>query len=322
MASTLFGVFAKTRFYAVVAALCLWALLGALIRLRGLEDRSRALRALGIAAALSLSFGAVGVVWERPAWIFEISLVALMGAFPLHFWLPNLVPYSPFLGATLAPILLGRFAAIACLNLCPVEPNAAFAVLGLAGALWCGCASFATDNLREKLGYFASAHGSLCLWAIGKGAPELAVLLMLVTLPGIVLWGLAASILYDRLKYLDLDRLRGLGAQLPRMNLLYIGAALGVAFFPGTSAFPGLVFLIERAPRGGWEVWGIGAAFLLLFLSAGATYVRMAFGETAEDVRRTGDLNVRELAAVIPLGLCVAAGLAPGLVDVQRSLIE
>jgi NADH:ubiquinone oxidoreductase subunit 4 (subunit M) len=147
-----------------------------------------------------------------------------------------------------------------------------------------------------------------------------AVLVLLLTLPPTVLWGVGSSILYDRLKYLNLDRLHGIGTQLPRMNLLFVAGAAGIAFFPGSSAFPGLVLLVEEVgPEA--QTWGVAAAAVLLFLSAGQVYMQLAFGETPEDLRRAGDLNSRELAAVIPLGLCVAAGLWPGLHSILRTLL-
>jgi NADH:ubiquinone oxidoreductase subunit 4 (subunit M) len=321
MASAVFGLFAATRAYALAAALLLWVFLAVLVRLRGLEERNRALRALAVAAAVSLGFGIAGILREQPSWIYGISLIALLGAFPLHFWLPQLMPEAPFLGSTLSPILVSRCAAAACLRFYPAEPNAAFAVLGLVGAVWCGCASFAAGNLREKLGYFAGVHASLALWAIGKGSPELAALILIVTLPGIILWGLGSSILFDRLKYIELERLRGIGAHLPRMNVLFILGALGIALFPGTSAFAALIVIVEKTETEG-EVWRLGAAVVLLFLAAGSTYFRLAFGEVAEDLRRAGDLNRRELSAVIPLGCCVAAGLVPPLVSFLRGLLS
>jgi NADH:ubiquinone oxidoreductase subunit 4 (subunit M) len=326
VASGLFGILATTLLYAMVAILPLWLLAGTLIRLRGQDGRGNALRALTVAAALCLGFGILALILDHPPlrglslWLRGLSLLCLLGAFPFHFWLPRLLPDAPFLLATLAPVVLTRFAALTYARFCPAVSIPTLSVLGLCGIFWCGFASLAADNLREKLGYFVGVQSALAMWAIGNGSPQVALLFLLLTLPATVLWGVGASILYDRLKYLDVDRLHGIGTQLPRMNLLLATAAAGVAFFPGSLSFPGLAILLEKVSPTAGAV-AVGAASVLVFLSAGHVYVQIAFGESAEDLRRAGDLNRRELAAVIPVGLCVAAGLWPGLTGVLRSLL-
>ncbi len=320
VAAGLFGVFAVSSFYAVVAVLLLWVLAGTLIRVRGQEGTGRALRSLSLAAGVSLGLGIPALLFDLP-WLLGLSLLCLLGAFPLHFWLPRLLPDAPFLLATLAPVVLTRFAVLTYARFCPCEPVPLLSVLGICGIFWCGFASLGAKNLREKLGYFVGVQAALSLWAIGNGAPHVALLFLILTLPATVLWGVGASILYDRLKYLDVDRLHGIGTQLPRVNILFATAAVGIAFFPGSLGFPGLVLLLEEVRSTG-GAWGVGVAAILLFLSAGHVYVEVAFGETPDDLRRAGDLNRRELAAVIPVGLCVAAGLWPGLHVVLRSLIH
>ena len=318
MAAGLYAILAPSREQFLVALLLLWLLAGALLRMRGFERREPALRALVLAAGTSLGFGLAALVWPDVPWLLGVALVCLLGAFPAHFWMPQLLPEAPFLLAALAPIVLTRVAALAYVHFCP-GPNGLFAVFGLIGVLWCACASFAADNLRERLGYFVGAQSCLALWALGRGEPNVAVFFLLVTIPPTVLWGVGASILFDRLKYLSIDRLRGVGVQLPRMNMLLIAAAVGIAFFPGSSSFAGLASLLEKATIG-LEPYLVGAAALLLFLSAGSAYVRICFGEVAEDLRRSGDLNSRELAAVIPVGLCVVVGLWPGIGALLRAL--
>jgi hypothetical protein len=319
LASAIFGILAETLLYALFAVLPLWLLSGSLIRLRWQHGRGSPLRALTVAAAVCLTLGILALILDHPR-LRGLSLLCLLGAFPFHFWLPRLLPEAPFLLATLAPVVLTRYAVLTYVRFCPAVPIPSLSVLGLCGIFWCGFASLAADNLREKLGYFVGVQSALATWAIGNGAPEVALLFLLLTLPATVLWGVGASILYDRLKYLDVDRLHGIGTQLPRMNLLLATAAAGVALFPGSLSFPGLAILLEKvSPTAG--AWAVGAASVLLFLSAGHVYVQIAFGEAPEDLRRAGDLNRRELAAVIPMGICVSAGLWPGLADVLRSLL-
>jgi NADH:ubiquinone oxidoreductase subunit 4 (subunit M) len=320
LSAFLLGIFAANRVVLVIALALLWLLVGTLLKLRGLEGRERALGSFAVAAGVSLAFGFGAVLSHRPV-LLQIALVCLLGAFPAHFWLPRMLPRSPFLLATLAPVLLTRLSVAAYVRFLPVEPNDLLAAFGLIGAVWCGTASLAGENLREKLGYFVGVQASFSLWAIGKGAPDAALLLILVTTPPTVLWGLGTSILFDRLKCLEADRLQGIGVQLGRLNLLLIFAALGIALFPGTVGFPGAVFLLEQVTSA-TEVWCLGAAVVLLLLSSGHAYVRVAFGETSDELRRSGDLNARELAAGVPLGLCVAAGLWPGLAGALRAIFQ
>ena len=320
MAAGLMAILAKGLEQFLFAVLFVWVLAALLLQLRGLEKRESALRSLGGAAVLSVVLGIAALLGAYRNVLLGLSMVCLLGAFPAHLWLPRVLAQASFLLAVLAPVVMTRVAAAGYVTFCASEPNGVFAILGLAGVLWCSCASIASANLGEKLGYLVGVQSSLALWAIGKGVPETALLFLLVTAPPTVLWAIGSGILFGRLKHLDLEHIQGIGPQLPRLNLVFIAAVLGVALFPGTSSFAGIVLLLKHAGTW-WERLGVGGAAVLLFISAGYAYLRLAFGEVSKELRRAGDLNRRELAAVIPVGLCVAVGLWPGFVKLIKGLI-
>ena len=85
-------------------------------------------------------------------------------------------------------------------------------------------------------------------------------------------------------------------------------------------SFSGVIVLCEGATTA-WEVWSIAAAMVLVFFSGAGAYIRICYGEISEDMRRAGDLNMRELTALIPLALCALAGLWPGVTNALRTLL-
>jgi len=325
MAAGSFAVAAPSleSFFAAVAIL--WMSAGALTRLRGIDGRAAALRAFGAAAVLSLALGLAALLTERQPVVSQslrcFAFLCLLGAFPLHFWMPVALPGAPFLLATLVPVLFARVGAAGFVHWAPVEPAAGIMrVLGMIGICWCACAALAANNLREKAAYLLCAQSSLCAWALGKGLFGEAQVLLLATTPAAVLIGIGPSILYDRLKYLDCARVSGIAEHLPRMHFLLAAATLGLLFLPGSVSFMGLQLVLPHA-KTAWELWLLTGALLVLLVAGGHTYMSACFGEGNEDLRRAGDLNARELTAAIPLAACVLAGLWPGLARVLRDLL-
>ncbi len=329
MAAGLFAVVAPNveSFYA--ALLALWVSGGVLLRLRGIEGKAIAFRAFGTAAVLSLGLGLAALLLKRHGVLASVSpsllgfsLLCVLCAFPLHFWMPVALPSAPFLLATLVPVVFARVGIAGFVHFARVDTVAGLlCALGLVGTCWCACATFAADNLREKVTYLLCAQSSLCAWAVGKGLAREAEVLLLAATPAAVLLGIGVSILYDRLKYLDCTRLCGIAAHLPRMHCLLAVAMLGVVFLPGSASFLGLWLLLPYAITA-WEMALLACALLVLFFAGGHTYMRVCFGEGGDDLRRAGDLNTRELAAVIPLAALVLAGLWPGLSKVLREILR
>ena len=212
---------------------------------------------------------------------------------------------------------------MACLFFLPLYGNEAGTVLaygGLAGMIWCALAACAANNLREKTAYLLGVHSAVSFWLVGRGCGDAALFFLVTTTPPAVLLGIGVSVLNDRLKFLDMDRLHGIGTQLPRIRLLLIFGMLGIAFFPGSSSFSGFVVVLEQAGPGA-ELWIAVGACVLAFLAGGQAFVSICFGDPPEEVRRAGDLNRRELWGVVPLEILSAAGLWPGLTQYLRTLV-
>jgi formate hydrogenlyase subunit 3/multisubunit Na+/H+ antiporter MnhD subunit len=328
MAAGVFAVAAPTLESFFVAVLALWVSGGVLLQLRGIEGKAMAFRAFGAAAVLSLALGLAAILLARHAKLASVSpsllsfsLLCLLGAFPLHFWLPVALPSAPFLLATLVPVVFARVGAAGFVHFARIDTVApVLCVLGLVGTCWCACAAFAADNLREKVTYLLCAQSSVCAWALGKGLAREVEVLLLVTAPAAVLLGIGVSILYDRFKYLDVHRLSGVAGHLPRMHFLLVVGTLGLVFLPGSASFLGLWLLLPHA-QAAWEMWLLAAALLMLLGAGGHAYMCVSFGDGNDDLRRAGDLNLREMTAVIPLAACVLAGLWPGFAKVLKGLL-
>ncbi|HAK96602.1 MAG TPA: hypothetical protein DCM87_16825 [Planctomycetes bacterium] len=327
MAAGIFAMAAPSLESFFAAVVVLWVSAGVLTQLRGIEGKAAAFRAFGAAAVLSLALGLAALLMARHPALATVSqslrcfaFLCLLCAFPLHFWLPAALPGAPFLLAALVPVLFVRVGAAGFAHYAMVEPAAGvLRVLGLIGICWCACAALAAGNLREKAAYLLCAQSSLCAWALGKGLSHEVELLLLATTPAAVLLGIGPSILYDRLKYLDCGRLSGIAGHLPRMHFLLVVATLGMLFLPGSASFMGLWLVLPYA-KAAWEMWLLAGGLLVLLVAGGHTYMTVCFGEGNDDLRRAGDLNPRELSAVIPLAACVLAGLWPGLAQVLRDL--
>ena len=294
--------------------LAIWALVGMIVRVRGLDAKRYAVRALVVAAAVSIGCLVPAAFLPDSGvkhTLTTAGLMCLLGVFPFHFWMPEVLPSAPFLAATLIPVAWPRLAMAALVrDGAAYGAGGAVSFLGLGGALWCALAGLAARDLRRKVGYAAGVHAALCAWAIGGGHAAEARTFLLAAVPAMALLGIVVSILYDRLKVFEIDRVRGIATHLPRLHAVLVVAMAGVACVPGASTFPALTVLLEQA-RAPWECGVLAAALLALFLSIGHAYVSICLGE--DDGLRAGDLNSRELAALVPLAVFVLTGLWPGL---------
>lgn len=247
--------------------------------------------------------------------LFTLFLVCLMGAFPMHFWVPGLLAASPFNLMVVVPVVLPRIAAVIFLRVLDPLPDGGMtagllSVLGFSGALWCALAGLASRNLGERFGYWTCAHASIALWGIGQGCVEEAFFFLLVTTPAVVLAGIVSGVLMSRAKVMDLEILQGVGYRLRRFKLFLGLAVLGMSLFPGFVCFSGLAFLLKGSVSGA-GFYGIAVAVLLLFLGGCDTFVRLCFPRDQRSIRNVSDLNSREMTAAVPLVICLLSGLWP-----------
>jgi len=118
---------------------------------------------------------------------------------------------------------------------------------------------------------------------------------------------LCVGIIYDRLHTREIDRYGGLSINMPRYALFFMLFTMASVGLPGTSGFVGEVLALSGVYQiSSWvaAVCGtgviLGAAYMLYL------YRRVAFGDQKNaDAAAMLDLDWRELAMVIPLGLAV-----------------
>ncbi len=335
MASGMAALFAHTFVYYLVAVVLLFFFAAVLVKVKRVRNRASVLRVFfavaftaggsGIAAVVVARSGMASLQGISP-YLIAFLCLCLFSSFPLHFWLPRLLPETPFLVTVMLPLLFPRVGLVGYLHFAGAagalsQVNELFVIFGIAGALWCSIASFASHDSAEKFGYIAGAHSAVVVWALGKGFEAEAFYLFFITAPAFVLFGVGISVLFSRLKTFRILWLSGMGMLLTRFTVLFAVSIPGLAFFPGFSSFYPLVLLMGRKPAV-WEVWCIAAAVLVLFLSIGSVFVRLCF----EDIRRgsqgVGDLNKRELWAAVPSAVWICAGLWPGFAAFWWTLID
>jgi NADH-quinone oxidoreductase subunit M len=275
-------------------------------------------------------------------WIF----LALMAGFaikvplvPLHTWLPLAHVEAPTAGSVLLAGVLLKIGAYGFLRLClPLTPDAALSVgvpliggLAVIGIVYGSLCALAQDDIKKLVAYSSVSHLGFCM--LGMFALNLSGLsggLLQMVNHGLSTGALflLVGMLYERYHTRMMADYGGLGARLRLLACFMVFIVLTSIGLPGLNGFVGEVLVLMGAFDLQWErrqwPWRgvVGATGVVL----GAWYLltmlqRVFFGpvrepsvpaEAGHDHGPVGDLNLRELAALVPIAvLCVAIGVYP-----------
>jgi len=253
---------------------------------------------------------------------------------PLHTWLPLAHVEAPTAGSVLLAGVLLKLGTYGFLRLAlPLAPDTALSLgvpligtLAVVGVIYGALCALAQNDVKKLVAYSSVSHLGLCMLGMfalnetGLGGSLIQMINHGLSTGGLFL---LVGMLYERYHTRLMADYGGMAAKLKLLGVSMVFICLSSAGLPGLNGFWGEVLSLMgigslRGSRvSGALLCGLGATGVVL----GAWYLltmlrRVFFGplkepshEGHEPVR---DLNVRELAALVPIGvLCVALGVYP-----------
>ncbi len=318
--------YAAIKFFLYTRAGSLAMLLSFLALYLAAEPRTFSLEAL---AAIQPFAGSPAGSWVLLGLL--IGFGVKLPVFPLHNWLPDAHVEAPTEGSVILAgiqLKMGAYGLIAIVPL--LLPQAAheqgwwLLALGVFSLIYGALAALAQDDFKRLIAYTSISHMGFVLigtavWALA-GDPGVRRL----ALDGAALQAVSHGLLTGGMFFLvgflqqasgtrDLGRFGGLLKPMPRYCALLGLLAFGSLGLPGFSGFIAEFQVIGAALP--ISLWGAGFVVLGIVITT-AVYLKVlyqiVFGETADGLAALADLDVRQLASVIPLVLAsLAIGLLP-----------
>jgi NADH-quinone oxidoreductase subunit M len=252
---------------------------------------------------------------------------------PLHTWLPLAHVEAPTAGSVLLAGVLLKLGTYGFLRLAlPLAPDAALSLgvpligtLAVVGVIYGALCSLAQNDIKKLVAYSSVSHLGICMLGMfslnetGLGGSLIQMVNHGLSTGGLFL---LVGMLYERYHTRLMADYGGMAAKLKLLAVAMVFVCLSSAGLPGLNGFWGelLSLMGIGALRGarvsGAILCGLGATGVVL----GAWYLltmlrRVFFGPYKEPHHEggpVGDLNGRELAALVPIGvLCVALGVYP-----------
>jgi NADH-quinone oxidoreductase subunit M len=253
---------------------------------------------------------------------------------PVHTWLPLAHVEAPTAGSVLLAGVLLKVGTYGFLRLClPLAPDAALSfgvafigTLAVIGIIYGAFCSLAQNDIKKLVAYSSVSHLGFCmlgLFALNEAGISGSLLQMINHGLSTGALFLLVGMLYERYHTRLMADYSGMAARLHVLACFMVFICLTSIGLPGLNGFVGemLVLLgmyeLKGAPASGpvfvsVAVFGVllGAWYLLTMLQ------RVFFGPLKEPLHEghgpIRDLNLRELAALVPIAiLCVALGVYP-----------
>jgi len=248
----------------------------------------------------------------------------------LHTWLPLAHVEAPTAGSVLLAGILLKIGTYGFLRLClPLAPDASLLLgvpligsLAVVGIVYGALCALAQDDIKKLVAYSSVSHLGFCMLGMfALNAAGLSGSLLQMINHGLSTGALflLVGMLYERYPTLMMGDYAGLGGRGHLFSCFMVFFCLTSIGLPGLNGFIGEVLvLLGMYEKQSWMVI-VGASGIVL----GAWYLltmlmRVFFGPVKEPVPLgehgppIGDLNLRELAALIPIAvLCVGIGVYP-----------
>lgn len=274
-------------------------------------------------------------------WVFTALTVGFAVKVPLvpfHTWLPLAHVEAPTAGSVdLAGVLL-KVGAYGFLRLClPLAPDTSLALglplvsaLAALGILYGAFCAYSQDDVKKLVAYSSVSHLGLCMLGMFALNPAgISGSLLQMINHGLSTGGLflLVGMLYERYHTRKISEFGGMARKMPLFGVFMVFIVLTSVGMPGLNGFIGEVLCLlgifeQEYAAHEWPIYAvIGALGMVL----GAWYLftmlqRLLFGAVKEPIVQgghdshgpKGDLNHRELAIVIPIGiLCIVLGVHP-----------
>jgi NADH-quinone oxidoreductase subunit M len=281
---------------------------------------------------LAIENADVQAFWQAVQfWVFLAMIAGFsikVPLFPVHTWLPLAHVEAPTAGSVLLAGVLLKIGVYGFFRLClPLAPDASLSVgvpfvgtLAVIGIIYGSVCALAQEDIKKLVAYSSVAHLGFCmlgLFALNTAGLSGCLLQMINHGLSTGALFLLVGMLYERYHTRMMDDYGGMGARLGLLTCFMVFTCLTSVGLPGLNGFVGealvLMGMYDSNPTFAVTASAgivLGAWYLFQML------MRVFFGPVKEPQHEghgpVKDLNVRELAALVPIAVCcVAIGVYP-----------
>jgi NADH-quinone oxidoreductase subunit M len=245
-------------------------------------------------------------------WAFFAAFAVKVPMFPVHTWLPDAHTEAPTAGSVILAGILIKMGAYGFLRFSlPLFPQASVAMtpamltLSVIAIIYGGVVCFGQTDLKRLIAYSSVSHMgfvTLGIFALNTQGIEGGILQMINH--GIVTGALflAVGMIYDQTHTREIEDYGGVASVVPIYAAFFMVFTLAAIGLPGMNGFVG-EFLIILGGFAAKKLVGVLAATGII-IGAGYMlwlYQRVFFMDMKPKVEGLKDLNLRELATLLPM---------------------
>jgi NADH-quinone oxidoreductase subunit M len=332
-------IYAAVKFFLFTMAGSLLMLVGILWMAWSFQRLNGGVWSFAYQDMLRLDFPVHQQVWLFAA--FALTFAIKVPMFPVHTWLPDAHVEAPTGGSVILAGILLKLGTYGFLRFAlPLFPKATEAAqpllvwLALIGILYGALVAWVQEDMKKLVAYSSIAHLGfvmLGILAIDQVAWEGALLQMVNHGLSTGALFLLVGMLYDRRHTKKFSEFGGLAKVVPLFAFFLVFSSLASVGLPALNGFVGEFLILSGTFRTlGWPAvvatFGVVLAAVYLLKMIQLTI----WGPlTKDENRELSDLNLREIAALVPLcvfmlwiGVAPETFLKPSREDLARTLAE
>lgn len=247
---------------------------------------------------------------------FFIGIAVKIPMFPLHTWLPYAHGQAPTIGSVILAAILLKMGSYAFIRFSlPLFPDASIAyiipigILCVIMVIYTAMIAFVQDDMKQVIAYSSISHmGIIVLGTFSMNSMGLSGSVFFMLSHGVISGALfmMVGILYDRTHTKMINHYGGIASVMPKYTIIFAILLMGSIGLPLTIGFVGEFLSLLGFFNVNITLTILAGSGIIL----GAIYMLNLFrkvflGEIKEHNLALKDMNIRELAAVLPLVIIV-----------------